>query len=736
MDSKLGRRRFLAQSARGIAGTIAAVGAAEYALAGTAAKRPKGLLAGAAAVDVTPETLPVITSGSFIEATASTVHDRLFARGLVLDDGSTGLALVIVDSLMLPREMLDEVKRLASAATGIREDHMLIAANHTHAAPSAMGALGSRCDETYAAFLPARLVECIRQAHANRVPAEVGWGSIADSEDTNCRVWIRRPDRIGGDPFGEPTVRAMMHPGYQNPDYIGPCGPEDPELSLLAVRTPDGRPLALLANYSMHYFGVSAISADYYGAFSAAMQERIAPGRSAPPFVAMMSNGTSGDQHWMDYSRPQTGVDLATYTDRVATKAMEVWKRIEYDNRVNLTMAETTITLGRRLPSEQRQGWARNVRAGMGDRVVPKDQAEVYALEEQHLRAEPERELKLQAIRIGDFAITAIPCEVYAITGLKLKRQSPFAHTMNIELANGAEGYIPPPELFPFGGYNTWPARTAGLEPSAEPHIVEEVLRLLQKTAGRKPQLMPRTDGPYVRAVRRARPLAYWPMDTIAEPVCRDISGNGRDGRYEQGVAFFLEGPPLAEAGQPDGICRAAHFAGGRMAASLPKLGSAYSVEFWFWNGLPIDARAVTGYLFSRGVDGAEDAPGDHLGIGGVHGGGSMAGRLIVYNGNQRRETLVGSTVLELKRWYHVTLARDGRRVTAYLDGRSAPDLEGELNLGCSPDTPGVWLGGRSDRLFGFEGKICHVAVYPRALRPREIAGHYESGDVKTGAAT
>lgn len=99
MDSKLGRRRFLAQSARGIAGTIAAVGAAEYALAGTAAKRPKGLLAGAAAVDVTPETLPVITSGSFIEATASTVHDRLFARGLVLDDGSTGLALVIIKNV-------------------------------------------------------------------------------------------------------------------------------------------------------------------------------------------------------------------------------------------------------------------------------------------------------------------------------------------------------------------------------------------------------------------------------------------------------------------------------------------------------------------------------------------------------------------------------------------------------------------------------------------------------------
>ena len=68
------------------------------------------------------------------------------------------LALVLVDNLMMPRELLDDAKRRASAATGIREEHMLIAATHSHSAPSVMGALGSRCDETYAAFLPDRLV--------------------------------------------------------------------------------------------------------------------------------------------------------------------------------------------------------------------------------------------------------------------------------------------------------------------------------------------------------------------------------------------------------------------------------------------------------------------------------------------------------------------------------------------------------------------------------------------------
>ena len=38
-----------------------------------------------------------------------------------------------------------------------------------------------------------------------------------------------------------------------------------------------------------------------------------------------------------------------------------------------------------------------------------------------------------------------------------------------IELANGGDGYIPPPEQHLLGGYNTWPARSAGLEVGAEP---------------------------------------------------------------------------------------------------------------------------------------------------------------------------------------------------------------------------------------------------------------------------
>ncbi|MBT7910389.1 MAG: hypothetical protein HN607_07635, partial [Verrucomicrobia bacterium] len=96
------------------------------------------LRAGAAKVDVTPLVLPVIRNGGFIEASDNKVVDPLHARCLVLDDRVTRLAIVVVDSCMLPRELCDEAKRLASDKTGIPLDRILISATHWHSAPSSM----------------------------------------------------------------------------------------------------------------------------------------------------------------------------------------------------------------------------------------------------------------------------------------------------------------------------------------------------------------------------------------------------------------------------------------------------------------------------------------------------------------------------------------------------------------------------------------------------------------------
>ena len=90
------------------------------------AEDDKVFLAGAAQVDITPQELPVIVSGSFLERTAETVRDRLYARSLVFDDGTSRVAICIVDILFMPRDLLDEAKRLASNKTGIRTENMLV----------------------------------------------------------------------------------------------------------------------------------------------------------------------------------------------------------------------------------------------------------------------------------------------------------------------------------------------------------------------------------------------------------------------------------------------------------------------------------------------------------------------------------------------------------------------------------------------------------------------------------
>jgi putative membrane-bound dehydrogenase-like protein len=680
--------------------------------------------AGAAAVDVTPTHFPVRVNGMVEERTGTMAHDVLMARSLVLDDGNERLAIVVIDSLMLTREMLDDVKDQAQQLTGIRTDHMLISATHTHSAPSAMPCLGSRVDPEYAQFLPGQIVRSIVQANEKLTPAKAGWAVVTDEQHNHSRRWIFRSDRMTmADPFGQLTVRAHMHPGYQSPNHIGPSGPADTDMTVFSVQTIDGKPLAVLANYAMHYHGSPLVSGDICGRFGLKFAELIGATNQQPGFVGILSQGTSGDSMWMDYSQPSRPTDLDAYVKALAEDAVRACESIEYQSDLTLAMAETTLKLNRRTPDEERLKWAHELAAQVGDRL-PRGWSEVYAFEQLRLHEDPTAELKLQAIRIGDFGITAIPDEVYGITGIKLKNRSPLALTMNIELANGAEGYIPPPEQHPLGGYTTWPARTAGLEVQAEPQIVETLTRLLEQVADKPRRIAADGDHAYSKAVVESKPIAFWRLGIIDGKQAEDSAGN-HHGIYEDGVAFYLPGPKGNGLNQPPRGNRSAHFAGGRVAANVPQLGNTCTVECWVWNGFPNDERAVTGYFFSRGRDGDAKVNGDHLGIGGNYQNQGWNGKLLLFNGNERDEALVGRTVLEPRIWHHVAFVRNGKDVKVYLNGEVEPEIDGELHPTFSEDNDEIFLGGRSDRLFGLEGRLDEVALYDRVLTSAEVSAHY-----------
>ncbi len=500
------------------------------------------LRVGASAIDISPTHFPVIVNGMFEERSADRTVDPLFARAFVFDDGSTRIAIVVVDSCMLPRELLDAAKSEASKRTGIPIDHMLISATHTHFAPASMGCLGSRPDPEYPAFLIPRLARAIESAADRLQPAQIGFARLRAPNYTYCRRYIRRPDRILRDPFGEPTVRANMHPGFLSPDAIGPSGPVDDELSLIAIQTTAGKPLGLLANFSMHYVSSPMVSSDYFGRFAEHLAKQIDGSDGSTSCIVSMSQGTSGDSASMNYSAKTNKRQYDSYAKDLAQMAFDAYKRVKYEPNASLAMREAKLTLDRRVPNAERLDWAKKMAEKIGDRL-PKGQPEIYALEQLKLHAEPRRELKLQAVRIGDIAIAAIPNEVYAITGLKLKLQSPFANTFNIELANGAEGYIPPPEQHKMGGYTTWPARTAALEVEAETKIVAALLGLLEQVAEKPRRPIVDPGGAYAAAVLASKPRGYWRLADIGSTTATDASGNHFDAHYGDSVAHYLPGP-------------------------------------------------------------------------------------------------------------------------------------------------------------------------------------------------
>ncbi|MBT4666604.1 MAG: hypothetical protein HOB63_08820, partial [Opitutae bacterium] len=178
------------------------------------------LRAGAYVQDVTGSFESYLVSGGFTERKRGKMNPGdLKARCFVLQRGKASIAIAIVDSCMIPRTVCDEAKKLASKKTGIPTDRILIAATHTHSAPSVMNyCLGTRADPAYTKFLPPKIAEGIRQAHAKLEPARIGWSQVRTPGFTHCRRWCpatwRRPEPDLRIPSAWPNGRQR---GRSNP---------------------------------------------------------------------------------------------------------------------------------------------------------------------------------------------------------------------------------------------------------------------------------------------------------------------------------------------------------------------------------------------------------------------------------------------------------------------------------------------------------------------------------------
>ena len=420
------------------------------------------LQAGAAAVDITPEQFPMNMPGGFSANMAEKAHDAFHARALVLADGKTEVAMVVVDNLGAGPDVLDEAKKLASEKTGIPMDKMFISSTHTHSGPS----LNTRSEQAaayYQKFVNG-VAGSIIQAHAALKPAAMGAAAEALPDEVFNRRWYLKEGKMPLNPFGR-LDRVKMNPGTDPKVIERPAGPTDPDITVLSIQDAQRKALAIYANYSLHYVGGAPkgqMSADYFGEFARLMPSRV---KGDEGFVAMMSNGTSGDINNIPFgvTRPprEDFEQIRIVAQKAADTAWRAQRKIDkHRPDVSLGMRQREVTLKYRRPSAQEVAEAKAVLAVKDKEAVEKlpRLAQNYARSTVSAAERPEETVtvQLQAIRIGDFAVCAIPFEVFVEIGLDLKKRSPFPQTMVVGLANGRHGYLPTLEQHSLGGYETW----------------------------------------------------------------------------------------------------------------------------------------------------------------------------------------------------------------------------------------------------------------------------------------
>jgi hypothetical protein len=446
--------------------------------------------AGAATSNITPPLDEPIVGG-WNSPPAKHIHDELYARCLVLDDGRIKLVFVLVDSLGISSGIFDAAKDILCKKIEIPKENMLMAATHTHSSISARGSSNVKTDEMfsdYQRFIIQRIVDGVRRALNNLEPACIGWGRAEESTQVFNRRYFMKSATHTPNPFGG-TDKVVMNPGWGNPNILKAAGPTDPEIVFLSVQSKDGRPIALLANYSLHYVGPSAgavISADYFGIFADRIQEMLGANGLDPPFVGILSNGTSGDinninwlkkteKRWLPYEKMKQVATLVAQAVYRAGQQIEFYEWIELDAR------QKELDLVVRKPTKEQLAFAYKILDKPKDAPKYHRHERVYAQRVLNLKDSPDKiPVVLQAFRIGELGVCAIPFEVFVEIGLELKQNSPLGCTFTVSHANGSHGYLPTAKQHELGGYETW-LGTSRVEFQAADKIVKNLLAMLSQ---------------------------------------------------------------------------------------------------------------------------------------------------------------------------------------------------------------------------------------------------------------
>ncbi|MBI1831329.1 MAG: neutral/alkaline non-lysosomal ceramidase N-terminal domain-containing protein [Planctomycetes bacterium] len=443
--------------------------------------------AGAATSNITPQLGSSIVGG-FVPFPATHVHDELHARCLVLDDGRTKLVLVICDLLGIDRHVSDEARGIIEEDLGIPKANVLISATHTHSAASALGKdariLSDTMDE-YQRFVARRIVDGVKRAHNLLRPAQIGFGSAQAPEHVFNRRWHMKAGAIPANPFGA-IDKVKMNPPAGSADLVEPAGPTDPTIPFIALREPNGKPIAVYSTYSLHYVGgvgAGHISADYFAITCDALARLLKADQKTPALVAMLSNGTSGDINNINFKKPRPKQEpyaqMKFVADDVAQKVHAAIKTLTYRDHVALAARYREPAVATRRPSPELLDWAKRKIADGPKKGGKADLSLIYAERTIHMSKHPATlKMPLQAFRIGDVALATMPCEIFCEIGLDFKKRSPLQPAWLVSIAHGYYGYLPSPRQHELGGYETW-LGTNRLEVHASDKMLTHLLEMV-----------------------------------------------------------------------------------------------------------------------------------------------------------------------------------------------------------------------------------------------------------------
>ena len=242
-----------------------------------------------------------------------------------------------------------------------------------------------------------------------------------------------------------------------------------------------------VTNIALDTMNGDQVSADYFAAVGDRLFELLpGPRQDAnQPFVPILANACFGDINNIDVTRAARPTlayqQVQAVADIVARSIYEIWRGIRYVDWVPLGVAEAMLEFAVRKPGAAEVAAAKEKleRAPQGPLQLVED---IYARETLQLADWPARfSTIVQALRVGDLGICALPGEPFAQTGLNIKAKSPFKNTMMIGMANDYAGYLPTEEQHALGGYETWRAKSSFLEITAATKIEAKALELLKQ---------------------------------------------------------------------------------------------------------------------------------------------------------------------------------------------------------------------------------------------------------------